>query len=304
MKRQQLLQQLNKAGQFASAAKWKRFIQSPVRYVFAVGFREFIYPFIKKGIRVTSRLITGQKVTVLLPSATDIYLAGCKTDDSETRLARYMINHIQEGDVVLDAGAHIGYYSLLSCFLVGQNGRVAAVEASPAALELLRANTEAFKNIHICATVLGSNDGEISFYEFPVQYAEYNSVNSRQYEQEPWFAANKPVLRKLKSMRGDSLLNQLQLVPDFIKIDVEGNEAEVISGLTETIQTCSPVIMMEFVGSNSENSPHIQAEKLLFQAGYRSYQLLENGEPALLSRPTNEFVQESKLRSDNILYLK
>jgi FkbM family methyltransferase len=304
MNRQQLLHHLNKAGQFASVTKGKRFIKSPLRYVFAVGFRELVYPFVKKGVRVKSRLITGQKVELILPSSTDIYLAGCKTDDSEIRLARFMINHIKDGDVVLDAGAHIGYYSLLSSFLVGQNGRVAAVEASPAALELLRANTGELKNIHVYATVLGSGDGEISFYEFPVQYAEYNSVNSKQYEHEPWFAANKPVLRKLKSMRGDSLLNELQLVPGFIKIDVEGNEAEVISGLTETIQTASPAIIMEFVGSNTENSPHIRAEKLLLQAGYRSYQLLENGEPALLIQATNEFVQESKLRSDNILYLK
>lgn len=304
MNHEQLFIEINRAEQFAATTKIIRFLRKPLRYGLAVGFRQFFYPFFKSGMKVSCRLITGHIAEVVLPSATDLYLAGCKTDASEIRLTRFLTHFLKNGDVVLDAGAHVGFYSLLASTLVGPGGKVIAVEASPAAFTLLQHNTKQEKNIILQPAVLGSTDGEISFYEFPVQYAEYNSVDIRQYEQESWFASNPPVHKKLKSTKGDILMHQLQIKPSLIKMDVEGNEAEVIKGLTETIRNCYPAIVMEYVSTGKEMSPHRVAENLLFEMGYRSYSIQKNGETVLLKESTEHYVAAGGLRSDNILYLR
>src|SRR4029450_8092682 len=46
------------------------------------------------------------------------------------------------GDVCLDIGAHIGYYTLLAARLVGPEGHVHAFEPAPASFRRLRANRQ------------------------------------------------------------------------------------------------------------------------------------------------------------------
>mgnify|MGYP003387112476 CR=1 FL=1 len=41
----------------------------------------------------------------------------------------FYINYLEPGNVVIDAGANIGYYTLLSAERVGESGHVYAVEA-------------------------------------------------------------------------------------------------------------------------------------------------------------------------------
>jgi len=51
--------------------------------------------------------------------------------------------HLAAGDTFVDLGAHAGTYTLLAGQVVGAEGHVVAVEASPRTLERLRANVEA-----------------------------------------------------------------------------------------------------------------------------------------------------------------
>lgn len=50
---------------------------------------------------------------------------------------------IQQGDTVLDAGAGYGYFSLAAARMVGEHGRVYAVDAAPEAIDELRSRAEA-----------------------------------------------------------------------------------------------------------------------------------------------------------------
>jgi FkbM family methyltransferase len=50
---------------------------------------------------------------------------------------------LQPGDIVIDIGANVGAHALLAASLVGPQGRVHAIEASPSTLERLRWNVEA-----------------------------------------------------------------------------------------------------------------------------------------------------------------
>jgi predicted RNA methylase len=61
--------------------------------------------------------------------------------DWERDVVQY-ISELRNGDIVIDVGAHIGSYTIRCAKLVGENGKVIAVEPIPENLVLLKNNLE------------------------------------------------------------------------------------------------------------------------------------------------------------------
>lgn len=59
---------------------------------------------------------------------------------------KFLLSQIKEGDVVLDLGAFIGYYTLLFADRVGSKGKVVAFEPSPMNYKILSKNVELYKS--------------------------------------------------------------------------------------------------------------------------------------------------------------
>ncbi|WP_231136371.1 FkbM family methyltransferase [Acidianus ambivalens] len=53
-----------------------------------------------------------------------------------------LLSNIREGDIVIDAGANIGLFSILASFKVKDKGRVIAIEPEPNNLKILMQNVE------------------------------------------------------------------------------------------------------------------------------------------------------------------
>ena len=60
----------------------------------------------------------------------------------EGYITETMKNELQNCTIVVDIGANIGYYALLEARMLGDKGRVYALEPVPHTIELLRANVE------------------------------------------------------------------------------------------------------------------------------------------------------------------
>ena len=60
----------------------------------------------------------------------------------EHNLTYYTINRLRDGDIYVDIGANIGYFTLLASRYVGDAGKVIAVEADPATFATLKNNIE------------------------------------------------------------------------------------------------------------------------------------------------------------------
>ena len=60
-------------------------------------------------------------------------------EGNETELVK---REIKEGDLVIDVGANIGYYTLIFAKLVGEKGKVYAFEPEPRSFKLLKKNVE------------------------------------------------------------------------------------------------------------------------------------------------------------------
>jgi predicted RNA methylase len=58
----------------------------------------------------------------------------------EPVLSEFILRHVREGDVCVDAGANVGYFTLLLASAAGRGGKVVAIEAAPGNVRRLREN--------------------------------------------------------------------------------------------------------------------------------------------------------------------
>lgn len=137
-----------------------------------------------------------------------------------------------EGDVVIDAGAQIGSFTVRASQMVGESGRVYAFEPAAHSYAYLLMNTEKLKNVQIFQKPLWSSktDG-VSFFYNPKQY----SVTRLNLEQKI----------TLDNIPTTTLDDEIAGKVDFMKIDVEGSEFEVLKGAKRILETYHPFIAME-----------------------------------------------------------
>jgi len=128
------------------------------------------------------------------------------------------------GDTFLDVGCHYGIFSVLASKLVGLTGRVVAVEPHPESLEVLRENLVAnhCENVEVLNVAFSDTTGPLA-----LSYNEYCAGPQR---------ASDPAsaVHMTQGIAGDQALCNAQ-VPTTIKIDVEGHEFAVLSGLKQTL---------------------------------------------------------------------
>jgi FkbM family methyltransferase len=88
----------------------------------------------------------------------------------EPVLTEFILRHVKQGDVCVDVGANIGYFSLLLAQRVAPSGKVIAIEAAPDTVRRLRANLEfnaAASIVEVVAAACAPQKGEITFYQHP-----------------------------------------------------------------------------------------------------------------------------------------
>lgn len=276
-----LIQKTIKAEKLAKGSRLQRFFHAPVRYGLGLLFSKWLYKVTRATWRVQTNTFFGEKMTLALPAGLDIFLLGLKSHDSELRLARFLIRYLKEGAVFFDVGAHLGFFSLLAARLVGSGERVYGFEASPEMAGYYRDNSKQFPNIRANHLAVSNTNGFIRFYEFPVLYSEYNSVDQAQYTSASWFRSMKPKEVEVACTTLDSFLQKEQVCPDIIKIDVEGAEQLVLEGSKELLSGCKPVVVLEFIPPSSgqwQDGSHGKALLFLFDAGYELYLINHKGQ--------------------------
>ena len=80
----------------------------------------------------------------------------------------FVMNEIKKGDVVLDIGANIGYYTLIFARLVGEEGKVFAFEPDPENFALLKKNVEinGYHNVVLVQKAISNKTGKIRLFKF------------------------------------------------------------------------------------------------------------------------------------------
>jgi FkbM family methyltransferase len=162
---------------------------------------------------------------------------------------------IQRGAIVLDVGANIGAHTVPLAQLVGPEGLVVAFEPQPVLHQILCANlaVNSIPNVRTYAIALGNNHGSCMI---PVlDYAASNNFGGIEMDSVT-DGESVPL-----GMLDDFGLSRV----DFIKLDVEGFESQVLEGGAATIELCRPVMYVE--NDRKQKSPELI--KRLFDMGYR-----------------------------------
>lgn len=296
---------IDKVEALSNASKLNRFLNNPFKYTYAILLKNAFYPIFRREKLVTCKLFTGKKIKVVLPASTDIFLTGGKSHSSEIRLARFLILNLSEKNVFWDIGAHYGYFTMLASSLVGAEGKVISIEASPSTFKVLKENAQGLRNISPFHNAVSDSNQKISFFELPNLYSEYNTTDITQFEKEEWFKKNKPNKVEVDSITLDSLLLKDNQIPDIIKIDAEGGELAIIKGGANLLQTTvkSPIIIMEYLEPKRNNQAHKQAHSLLKNEGFYSHIIIKDGSLELIE-DIELHLSENNLESDNIVFKK
>lgn len=301
---------LLKVKNLAQGNKMQRFLHHPMRYLTAQFFRTVVFPISKKGILRQAHTFMGAPLSIALPSGMDIYLTGGKTHDSEIRLAQFLIQFYKKNTlttaVFIDIGAHIGYFSLLVAKILEEHaieGKIYAFEAAKGTFELLQGNLSAFKNIQCFHNALTDTEQDLSFYEFPVLYSEYNTLHIQQFENEKWFKKFRPTSVIVGGKTLDGIVNDYSIHNPLIKIDTEGAEEQVIKGGRTFLKNQNPTLIIEFLADKNKNEGHFKAYEFLNELGYQAYFIKEDGHLEVLNN-IEAYFKRTGLDSDNFVFIK
>lgn len=174
---------------------------------------------------------------------------------------------IKPGFTVLDVGANEGYFSIIACLLAGPEGRVVSIEPQTRSIEVMRRNLSANRiaNCSIVEAALGNGDGVADLQLMPA----FNTGASSLVGKYRWTKQ----CQRVPTITGLTLLQQTGLSRfDFVKIDVEGYEPEVVEGLLPLIMSgCIRHLLIDFHHSilKQRGIEPEEIRKKLIEAGMR-----------------------------------
>jgi FkbM family methyltransferase len=149
-----------------------------------------------------------------------------------------ILSHAQPGMCAFDIGAHLGYYSLLLAKCVGPVGRVVSFEAAPENFSTLQRNIliNNLENVELINLAAYSESRMIGMSVSPTDAGSGDWSISRR--------ANGDSIQ-VQTISIDQFCEANQVLPDFLKIDVEGAEHDVLMGGRETIGRNQPTMLIE-----------------------------------------------------------
>ena len=142
----------------------------------------------------------------------------------------------KQNSVVVEIGANIGTHTQALSKMVGENGRVYAFEPQRVVFQTLCANMalNSIENVEAFQTALSNENGSLLLPD--IQYDKEGNFGGIEIDK---FSYG----RKIPKVKLDDFLELDSL--DFIKIDVEGMEKEVIDGAIGLIEKFKPILYVE-----------------------------------------------------------
>ena len=180
---------------------------------------------------------------------------------------------VRKGDVAIDIGANLGYYTRPLANIVGNEGEVYAVEPVPVIFSVLERNVRGCKNVHLMNYALGKEECDVEMANDSVAEVGYFGTG-RNFVSEG--ALSKSAVRFTARMRrGSDLFGGLERI-DFIKCDIEGYERVVMPELRTLIERHHPTVLIETDGETRR-----QIVDLFTELGYKAFMLKDGIEVPL-----------------------
>ncbi len=181
-----------------------------------------------------------------------------------------VVANLRAGSTFYDIGANVGFFALLAARSVGPGGKVVAFEAVPEIARCITDNAaiNGFDQIEVRSVAVGAAPGtaELRLTSHPGGATLAQDSD----------ATDLTTTTQTEVCSVDSLLAARSLpVPDLVKIDVEGHEQPVLSGMEKTLAVHKPVLLIELDAANADRLAHRrdELEQQLTTLGYSAEEL-------------------------------
>ena len=211
----------------------------------------------------------------------------------EPHIENYIKQILNPGSVAIDVGANVGVHTVVMANRVGPNGKVFAFEPNKFVSKRLSDNIKLnnFTNVVLLNDALSDKDSSITLHAFREGTSRQGMAS---------FYVDIPegdrIDTMLKTKTFDSLVAELRINRiDFIKIDTEGNDFNILLGMKESIIRFRPEIIFEYSRESLSRSGHSWSDVLnLFNGlGYSLSAITSSGIAPILNTMVDDF--------DNIL---
>lgn len=246
----------------------------PGRLISFLGKVQFKYPVLQRPLRRLSQRVSTQTGVIKHGIAKGLlfnphggnpgYALGTSDMEEQEALATYL----ESGDTFFNVGANKGFFAVVGAHLVGATGHVVAIEPFPDSADAIRENLR-LNELENATVVQAAISNETTNGEFLLfgESDEFKLATSR----------NAAADVKVDSITvpvftlDDLIAKRSFSPPDFLLIDVEGSEIEVLEGTQKTISKHRPTILCEIHWLKKEVTALL--EDLFYPLGYSATQL-------------------------------
>ncbi|GAF79068.1 unnamed protein product [marine sediment metagenome] len=190
-----------------------------------------------------------------------------------TEEEKFLMDLDLSGQTVYDIGGYEGAFTIFFARAVGKNGRVITFEPHPDNAKKITENVRLnkFDNVGVRRIGLGKRRGKatLAFRHSELATASVQEDSKARILQEK---GAKAIQIEIDSLDSQITANNLPK-PDFIKIDVEGLEMDVLLGMGETIKGYKPKLFIEIHGVDiKRKTENVQrVAEFLLAGGYSLY---------------------------------
>lgn len=183
----------------------------------------------------------------------------------EPDVAAVFRRFLQPGMGVIDIGANMGFFSMMSAALVGASGFVLAVEPNPRNARLLEASRQVngFNQMRVAQLAAGPDTGLLALH------TSHSTGTASEVE---GGVGSMLEARTVACVALDRLVPAARRI-DFIKVDVDGGEYKALLGCRETIARDRPLIVSEFSPGIMPGISGIDGEAYLGWIGAFGYEV-------------------------------
>jgi len=192
----------------------------------------------------------------------------------EKTIVNLVKNEIKKGDVVIDIGAHIGYYTVLFAKLVGPEGKVFAFEASPTNFEILKKNisVNGYKNVILNNKAVSDKNGKLTLY-----ITGRTSTENFLFKPENFTDSSKiKQTVEIDSITLDDYFQDFNGEINFLKMDISGAEPRVMKGMSSILNKNNSLKIQQEWWPNAIRTHGFEPDshlKLLTEMGYKIYEI-------------------------------
>lgn len=196
---------------------------------------------------------------------------------------RVFLSFVHRGDTVLDVGANFGGHAILFSHLVGRKGRVIAFEPVPDSFAALQENVELrarFPNISIFPLAVGNPAAATDTVLIRVPGDDFGQASLAIQSAGSWEGESniRQYSVSMTSLDADLSVQRLPRI-DFVKVDVEGGELNVLKGAARTLARHRPLLYCEVYEKWAASFGYTPAVLLGFvgSLGYSSARVITKG---------------------------